>query len=83
MPNDIQTRIFLYRKISHPNWTPEYMCTAQALRTRLNRMIERELDRCRKTMGADAWQEHGEWVKEYVVASAKQWLSQQARKGAL
>lgn len=59
------------------------MNKAQSLKDRLRKMIEREIDRCKAKLGPDGWNEHGEWVIQDIVASAKLWVSQQAAKGVL
>lgn len=59
------------------------MSKGQVIKARVGQMIERERDRCRIAMGSAAWKEHGEWVTQYVVASAKQWITQQATEGRL
>ncbi|MDP9153946.1 MAG: hypothetical protein M3O74_06830 [Pseudomonadota bacterium] len=59
------------------------MSDAQTIKTRVNAMIVRELAWCEQKHGPENWKKHRDWVTEYVVASAKQWLSQQASKGAL
>lgn len=56
---------------------------SQQLRARINRMVEHELARCRAALGPDAWSAHAGWVTENVLASAKQWLAQQAQQGRL
>ncbi|MDR5770868.1 MULTISPECIES: hypothetical protein [unclassified Caballeronia] len=50
------------------------MSPAQAMKDRVNRSIEKELDRCKAAMGEHAWNEHEEWITEYVVAEAKSWM---------
>jgi len=62
---------------------PHYENDVQALRARVTEMIDRELDRCRSLHGPDNWAQYGDWVKSYEIASAKQWLMQEASKGAL
>ena len=57
--------------------------SAQALKTRVAALIDRELDRCRSIHGPDNWAKHGDWVTSYVIVSAEQWLTQAASKGAL
>lgn len=59
------------------------MSKGQSIKARVGQMIERERDRCREAMGAGAWEEHDDWVTAYLVASAKQWLTQQATEGRL
>ncbi len=59
------------------------MSNAQTIRERMNGQIERELKRCAEAMGPSEWQKHAQWVRDYVVAGAKQWLQMQASKGAL
>ncbi|MFT0174638.1 hypothetical protein ACLKMY_37815 [Paraburkholderia mimosarum] len=61
-----------------PNHSP-----AQRLRQRVESAIDRELARCEKCMTPAHWVEHAEWVRDYVVASAREWLRTQAREGAL
>ncbi|KKB62398.1 hypothetical protein WM40_17300 [Robbsia andropogonis] len=56
---------------------------ATDLKARVNRMIERELQRCERAMGPAAWTRHREWVTEHVVCGARAWLNEQARNGAL
>jgi hypothetical protein len=45
------------------------------MKDRVNRSIENELERCKTKMGVEAWKEHEQWVTDYVVAEAKDWLS--------
>ncbi len=59
------------------------MSKGQAIKARVGQMIERERNRCQIAMGAAAWAVHDEWVTAYIVASAKQWLMQQATEGRL
>lgn len=59
------------------------MSTATEVKARVTQMIERELARCEAQHGPADWEKHRDWVTEYVVASAKQWLSQQASRGSL
>jgi hypothetical protein len=59
------------------------MSTANEVKARVTQMIDRELARCAKAHGPAAWEKHREWVTEYVVSAAKQWLSQKALEGAL
>jgi hypothetical protein len=59
------------------------MADATALKERVNRAIEHELDRCRQLHGEDVWPKHRDWVRDYVVAGAKDWLRKQAVRGAL
>lgn len=59
------------------------MSNADSIKARVNAMIARELAWCEQKHGPTDWEKHREWVTEHVVAGAKQWLSQQASKGAL
>jgi hypothetical protein len=59
------------------------MNQALFLKDRVSQMICREVDRCKAKLGSEGWKQHGEWVTENIVAGAKQWLLQQASKGAL
>lgn len=59
------------------------MSAPHEVRAHVTQLVERELARCRAKLGATAWATHGEWVTENVVASAKQWLAQQAAEGRL
>jgi hypothetical protein len=59
------------------------MTRAEVLKKRLSDSIDRELERCRNAMGDAAWREHGDWVKDYMRASAKAWLQKKAEKGEL
>lgn len=59
------------------------MSEAQTIKARVNQMIEREIQRCKGQIGPVNWEVHGEWVTQNIVASAKQWLTHQAAKGAL
>lgn len=56
---------------------------AQALKDRINRQIDREIQACRKRLGEKAWQEHGEWVTENIIAAAKIWLARALKEGRL
>jgi hypothetical protein len=55
----------------------------RTLKTRTNQAIERELRRCADSMGPSEWEKHQQWVTQHVVASAKEWLAQQASRGTL
>ncbi|WP_172411453.1 hypothetical protein [Burkholderia pseudomallei] len=46
-------------------------------------LIDRELTRCRVLHGPSNWREHGDWIRENVVAAAIQWMMRQAREGKL
>lgn len=59
------------------------MRPAETLRSRVTTMIDREIDRCKNTLGPEDWRAHGAWVTQHIVAGAKEWLVQQASKGAL
>ena len=59
------------------------MSTAEAIKSRVNEMIEREIGRRKKRMGEHEWEKHGSWVTENIVAAAKQWLARQAAEGRL
>jgi hypothetical protein len=47
------------------------------------RLIEKEIARCRYGMGEDAWSLYGDWVTENVVAAAKLWLARELKEGRL
>ncbi|WP_431226861.1 hypothetical protein [Burkholderia contaminans] len=57
--------------------------TSQVLKSRIETLIERELNRCRALHGPNNWREHGHWIRENVVAAAIQWMMRQAREGKL
>ena len=57
--------------------------SAQRLRQRVESAIARELARCERCMTPAEWAEHRDWVRDYVVASAREWLRTQSRRGAL
>ncbi|WP_157658413.1 hypothetical protein [Burkholderia ubonensis] len=57
--------------------------TVRELKARANEMIQRELDRCRKKLGPEAWEVHREWVTANVVEAAKQYLAREAAEGRL
>jgi hypothetical protein len=57
--------------------------TAQALRERVERMIERELARCERTMTPDEWCRDREWITENVVTAASKWLRDKSSRGEL
>lgn len=59
------------------------MNQAKLLKDRVSQMIMREVDRCKAKLGSDGWENHGDWVTENIVTSAKLWLLHQAAKGAL
>ncbi|MEX3918248.1 MULTISPECIES: hypothetical protein [Paraburkholderia] len=59
------------------------MSKGHAIKAQVGQMIERERNRCRMAMGEKAWKEHDEWVTQYIIASAKQWLTRQAAEGRL
>jgi hypothetical protein len=59
------------------------MSTAEAIKARTNRMIELEIQRCKKNMGEREWEKHKDWVTANVVAAAKIWLKRQAAEGKL
>lgn len=59
------------------------MNRSPAIKDQLNRAIARELQRCADRMGPEEWEKHREWVTQHVVTGAKEWLEQQASKGAL
>ncbi|WP_250865609.1 hypothetical protein [Caballeronia sp. INSB1] len=47
------------------------------------RMIEKEIARCRRGMGEDAWSLYGDWVTENIVCAAKIWLARELKEGRL
>ena len=57
------------------------MSEAQAIKSRVNRMIDLERERCRKAMGDDAWKLYGDWVTANIVTAAKQWLLRELAEG--
>ncbi|WP_175995323.1 hypothetical protein [Burkholderia vietnamiensis] len=57
------------------------MSEAEAIKTRINKMIQAERERCRRRMGDVAWAQHEAWVTEHIVASAKEWIFAQLREG--
>ncbi|MCY0388239.1 hypothetical protein OVY01_13525 [Robbsia sp. Bb-Pol-6] len=59
------------------------MTTSTTVKARVSAMIDREMQRCARAMGDGAWEQHHEWVQAYLVTSAKVWLLEQSRKGAL
>ncbi|KUY52380.1 hypothetical protein [Burkholderia sp. RF2-non_BP3] len=59
------------------------MSKPHEVRAHVTRLVELELARCRSELGPESWATHQEWVTENVVASAKQWLAQQAAEGRL
>ncbi|WP_296650428.1 hypothetical protein [Paraburkholderia sp.] len=59
------------------------MSKGQAIKARVSQMIERDRDRSRIAMGDAEWKKHDEWVTAYIVALAKQWMTQQATEGRL
>ncbi|MCA8466615.1 hypothetical protein [Burkholderia cepacia] len=56
---------------------------SQALKSRVEMLIDRELTRCRVLHGPSNWREHGDWIRENVVAAAIQWMMRKAREGKL
>jgi hypothetical protein len=48
-----------------------------------NEMVNKEIARCRKSMGEEAWEQHGKWVTENIVTAAKMWLAQRLSEGLL
>ncbi|MFP3798686.1 hypothetical protein [Paraburkholderia sp. SIMBA_027] len=59
------------------------MSEAQAIKDRVNRQIECEIEICRKRMGEAEWKLHGEWVTENIVTAAKIWIMRALREGSL
>ncbi|MBN3730906.1 hypothetical protein [Burkholderia sp. Tr-20390] len=57
------------------------MSEAEAIKTRINKMIQTERERCRRRMGDAAWAQHEAWVTEHIVASAKEWIFAQLLEG--
>jgi hypothetical protein len=55
----------------------------QAAKAIGGRMIEREMERCKKAMGDAEWDKHGDWVTANIVAAAKEWLVRQLAEGNL
>ncbi|CAG4926141.1 GIY-YIG nuclease family protein [Paraburkholderia saeva] len=58
-------------------WTP------QSLHAHVERLIDRELERCRACMSEPDWIEHREWIEEHARACLKQELEKRAARGAL
>ncbi|MDN7950422.1 hypothetical protein [Burkholderia multivorans] len=56
---------------------------AEQIKALGNRMIEREIDRCRKKMGEREWEKHREWVTENIVTAAKAWFIREAKAGRI
>ncbi len=56
---------------------------SEEIKARGNRMIEREIERCRTQMGEREWEEHKEWVTANIVTAAKAWLTREAKAGRL
>ncbi|MGF6601433.1 hypothetical protein P3T23_006175 [Paraburkholderia sp. GAS448] len=57
--------------------------TPHALRERVEAQIEKELARCEARMTPAQWAEHRDWVRDYVVVAARQWLCNRSREGQL
>jgi hypothetical protein len=47
------------------------------------RMIEKEIARCRSGMGEAAWTLYEDWVTDNIVAAAKLWLARELKEGRL
>lgn len=61
-----------------PSKTP----SRAVLRERIERSMQRELDRCRVAHGC-SWPEHRQWLIDYLNAGAREWLRRSAQEGAL
>jgi ABC-type phosphate transport system auxiliary subunit len=59
------------------------MSEVQTIKARVNQMIEREIERCKKQIGDVEWEKHRDWVTENIVAAAKAWIARQAAEGRL
>ncbi|CAM2158392.1 conserved hypothetical protein [Paraburkholderia tropica] len=59
------------------------MSEAQAIKNRVNHMIELEIQRCRKAMGERQWTFHEKWVTDNIVTAAKIWLTRELQEGRL
>ncbi|CAG4924671.1 hypothetical protein [Paraburkholderia saeva] len=57
--------------------------TPIALRVHVESQIEKELARCERGMTPEQWCEHRDWVRDYVVTGAREWLRNKAREGQL
>lgn len=55
----------------------------QEVRARVEAAIERELERCERCMTPEQWAGHREWVLDYLIASAREWLRNTSAKGRL
>ncbi|AOJ87468.1 hypothetical protein WS87_12670 [Burkholderia sp. MSMB0856] len=56
---------------------------AENIRSLVNAMIDREIERCKKQMGNREWEKHKEWVTANIVTAAKIWLTRTAAEGRL
>jgi hypothetical protein len=58
-------------------------CAAQALRDRIERMIDAEIDHCRRPMTANEWDTHCRWITSNVIEAARLWMREAAARGEL